>query len=678
MLCPAMAASFSLDSLNAAQRDAVLAVDGPVLILAGAGTGKTRVITHRIAHLLQRGVVPEAICAVTFTNKAAGEMRERAARLAPKDAIKAVTISTFHSLCVRILRGGIEKLGYKSNFTIYDESDQLGLIKKIITRSAARGEKLDPGLAKAMIGKAKNLLWTPAESEESLLRTVYERYIHELKLLNAVDFDDLLLLAVRLLHHHEDVRERWRQRYTHFMVDEFQDTNRLQLDLLQLLAGDPPNVCVVGDDDQSIYGWRGAETSNILEFESHFPNPRIVKLEENYRSTRIILDAANSVIRNNPRRRPKTLRTARGDGARVRLIAAPDEREEARFVVEEIHRRHIEEKLPLEEFAILFRINMQARPFEEQLRQLQIPYKLVGARSFFDRREVKDLLAWLNVCLQPGDDISLLRIVNSPPRGIGETTVARALDRSAQDETSVYATLSNPGFKSFLASKTAAAILDFTVFLDGFAARFLQPLADYSALAGELLEESGYRAWLKRTCQTPEEAASREESLNLVLSWMADHRAMREGGLRGFLDDVTLDRDRDKEDKNEKRGVTLITMHAAKGLEFAQVYIAGAEEGLLPHSRSREENRLDEERRLLYVAITRAMQTLCITWCNSRTRHGQPMPGHRSTFLGELDPATVDEQDFHELQTRPASEESAQFHFSRMRALLNAGRPATS
>ncbi len=658
--------------LNPAQREAVHTIQGPVLILAGAGTGKTRVITARIAHLVRSGVPPTAILAVTFTNKAANEMRARAAKVVGSEKVKDVTISTFHALCVRMLRGGIERLGYKRNFTIYDEADQFGLIKKIITRTASRDEKLDPGLARSMISKAKNGGWPEAEGEESLLGAVYRRYVHELKLLNAVDFDDLLLLTVRLLREHDDVRERWQQRYTHIMVDEFQDTNSVQLDLLRLLTSDPPNVCVVGDDDQSIYGWRGAEVSNILEFERHFPKPKIVKLEQNYRSTTTILQAANSVIRNNPRRRAKSLWSSHGAGEPIRLICMPGERDEARFVAEDIQKRRVEENLPWEDFAVLFRMNTQAQPFEEQFRQLKLPYHLIGARSFFDRREVKDLVAWLTVLIHPEDDISLLRIINAPPRGIGETTIGRALDASVQNNCSVFATLRSSEFQAALAKKTVESIRHFIGMIEEFGVQITAPLADYPTVAKRLIEETGYLEYIKRSCQTAEEAAGREQSLNRVLDWMQDRKSPG-SGVREFLDELVLDRDR-QENNDNKPGITLITMHAAKGLEFKYVYIVGIEEGVLPHSRSKEENRIDEERRLFYVAITRAKRTLCLSWCDHRMRYGQIMPCTRSSFLREIDPALIVEESYHELQNRPATEATAKLHFAAIREMLGAAR----
>src|SRR5246127_2811920 len=405
--------------LNPEQQAAVKCTEGPLLVLAGAGTGKTRVITMRIAYLLHNGAKPENILAVTFTNKAANEMRARVAQLVEKAEAKKITICTFHSLCVRILRQDIERLGYKTNFAIYDEGDQLGLIRKIISRISAKNEKLDPQLARNLISRAKNQHWKLAESatDSSLLAAVFERYQEELKTANAVDFDDLLILTVRLLEANPDVTSKWQERFQYLMIDEFQDTNRLQLELVRYLGRQHRNVCVVGDDDQSIYGWRGAEIANILEFEAHFPDPKIIKLEQNYRSSTAILGLANSIIRHNPRRRPKLLWSEKGGGQNVKIVAVPDDREEANYVVSELQKQQLEAAGAWRRFAIIFRMNAQSRLFEEQLRRLQLPYRIVGGRSFFERREVKDLLAYLACLANPNDNLKLLRIINTPAPG---------------------------------------------------------------------------------------------------------------------------------------------------------------------------------------------------------------------------------------------------------------------
>ncbi len=675
-------ARFRLFDLNPEQERAVRTTEGPLLILAGAGTGKTRVITARVAFLIAQDVDPMHILAVTFTNKAANEMRERLAGVVEKEKAKKVTMSTFHALCLRILRSGIERLGYKNNFSIYDESDQLGLIKKIITRTAAKDEKLDPHLAKNLISKAKNNGWSAPENEQNLISAVFARYQMELKTLNAVDFDDLLLLAVKLLNEHAEVRERWNERFRYIMVDEFQDTNKLQLELVSLLAKSSikhqpsaihaPNVCVVGDDDQSIYGWRGAEVSNILEFEHHFPNPTIVKLEQNYRSTNSILDTANQLIKNNPRRRPKNLWSAHGAGEKIRLIQMPDDREEAQFVAEDIQRLNFSEGAPWERFAVLYRMNAQARLIEENLRRLHIPYRLVGGKSFFDRREIRDVLAYATCLVNPDDDVSLLRIINTPARGISATTTERALALSVDNKCSLFRALQSEEFLGSVTTRTRESIGEFTALLDRYETRVHTPLADHAETMAALLEETGYLADLKRTCRTPDEALSRETNVrDMIEDLRRFQERSRDDGLQGFLDEVSLDQDREEEnDNDDKRGVTLITLHAAKGLEFPHVYLIGLEEGLLPHDRSKVEGNVDEERRLLYVGITRAMRTLTLTHCRSRLKFGSAMPCTPSSFIKEFPPDLIEHVNLAKLLSAPVEETTAKSRFAQMRAAI--------
>jgi ATP-dependent DNA helicase UvrD/PcrA len=665
-----------LFDLNPQQLEAVRATSGPVLILAGAGTGKTRVITTRIAYLMFEGVLPEKILAVTFTNKAATEMRERVAGMVEKSKAPKVTICTFHALCLRILRQDIGAVGYKANFAIYDESDQLGLIRNIIARLSTRDEKVDPQAARALISRAKNhggqTLDQPAvlPPANTLEWALFQRYQEELKNCNAVDFDDLLLLAVRLLASFSEIRAKWQDRYTHILVDEFQDTNRLQLELVRLLADPHRNVCVVGDDDQSIYGWRGAEIANLLEFERYFPNPKVIKLEQNYRSTNHILEAANSVIRHNPRRRPKLLWSAHGDGDKIRHIEVPDDREEANYVIGEIQRMQLGNGGRWSDFAVIFRMNAQSRLVEEQLRRLQIPYRIVGGRSFFERREVKDLLAYLSCLANPADDISLLRIINLPARGIGSSTIELAIQESNARRINLFETLRSESFKELLSQRTRNAILAFTDLIDRYETRINEPLVCLVDVVNALIEEIGYYAELRRSCKTPEEALNREENVREMLRSLAEYEARSRDHLPGFLAEIALDQEREEENKEERDGVTLITFHAAKGLEFLHVFLIGIEEGLLPHERSKLEGSLDEERRLFYVGITRAMRSLTITHCATRMRYGSASPCHPSSFLKDLDPRCVELISYHELINRPASEGTARSHFARMRGLI--------
>ncbi len=662
---------FRLWDLNPEQQRAATHESGPLLILAGAGTGKTRTIVARITWLVSQGVPPSAILAVTFTNKAAREMKERIAGMLDSDKASEITASTFHALCVRILRTDADKLGYKNNFSIFDEGDQLGLIKKIINRVTARDEKLDPGLAKNMISKAKNNGWAAPQDEETVLGAVYARYNRELHALNAMDFDDLLIQAVKLLTEHEGVREKWRSRFRHMLVDEFQDTNRLQLDLVTLLsAGDPPNICVVGDDDQSIYGWRGAEVSNILEFEKHFRDPEVIRLEQNYRSTNAILGAANRLIRNNPRRRGKNLWSPQEGGDPVHVVAVPDDKREAEFVVNEIGALRAAANLPWEHFAIAYRMNAQSRLLEQNLRSMRIPYRLVGGKSFFDRREVKDILATMTCLLNPSDDVALLRIINTPPRGIGATTVEIALEHSAKAHTSLFESLTAPEFAEQVSRKTAEAIRTFAEDLGATRIHLLTPGADAAHLVSQFLTESGYFEDLKRSCKTPEEELNREGGAKEVLRSLAEHQKRSKSGLQGFLDEMTLDRERDEDKKDDARGVTLITLHAAKGLEFPHVFLLGAEDGLIPHERSKSEGTVDEERRLFYVGITRAMKSLTITHCMHRTKFGTAMYCRPSPFLKEIEGEGVLVEGYEEIMNKPVAEEDLDASFASLRAML--------
>jgi DNA helicase II / ATP-dependent DNA helicase PcrA len=665
-------AGFRLFDLNPEQQKAVLTTEGPLLILAGAGTGKTRVITCRVAHMIAEGVAPSSILAVTFTNKAANEMRERLAAMVAKEHASKVLMSTFHALCMRILRAGIEHLGYKKNFSIYDEGDQLGLIKKIITRTAAQDEKLDPYLAKNLISKAKNNGWRePGPGEEKTLAgAVFARYQADLKSLNAVDFDDLLLLAVQLLEEHKNVRDQWSERFRYLMVDEFQDTNKLQLRLISLLADERQNVAVVGDDDQSIYGWRGAEVSNILEFEAHFPNPTVVKLEQNYRSTNTILQAANTLIRNNPRRRVKNLWSDQDGGEKVRVVAMPDDRQEAQFIGDEIQSKQITEGAKWEDFAVLFRMNSQVRLVEQYLRQLKIPYKVVGGKSFFDRREIKDLLAYASCVLNTDDDVSLLRIINTPARGMSDAVVGKAIEHSTMNHCSVWNALQDPVFQSGLSTRGKTAVVQFNALIDGYETRLNQPLAAQPAILRELVEEVEYLVDLRRTCKTPEEGLSRENNVREMLKSFEEFGTRSSDGLRGFLDEMMLRQEREEDDEEKGSGVWLITLHAAKGLEFPHVYMAGLEEGVIPHDRSKMEGTVDEERRLLYVGITRAKKTLCITWCQQRLKFGSLTPCNISSFAKELPLEYVEMKSLMQMQNVQVSVESAKSRFDAMRAML--------
>ena len=699
--------AFDLGSLNPEQREAVVTFEGPVLILAGAGTGKTRTLTCRIAHMIGRGVPPGQVLAVTFTNKAAREMagrvnemlprerRRRRDRGEPEDPFEArPTVCTFHSLCVRILREHVERLGYKRNFVIYDEGDQVAAMKKILSSISAKGEKTDAHAVLSMVSKLKNAAPGASvfgdESVLALAQHVRRRYESALRAANAVDFDDLILLALQLFREHPEALETCRRRWRYVMVDEYQDTNGSQFELVHALARESRNLCVVGDDDQSIYGWRGAEIANILDLERHYPEVKVIKLEQNYRSTNTILKAANAVIRNNARRRGKNLWSAKGAGPKIVLHTFQNDEEEAETVADNIEFDRAGRRIPWGKQAILFRTNLQARPIETALRKRRIRYRLIGGQSFFDRREIRDFLAYLKTFVNPEDDVSLLRIANTPARGLSDVTLERLLGLSAERKASVWTILRHTDVLASFQPRTAEAIRSFRAFVE----RVREPIlglerVSLSDWADGWLRETGYLEDLRRTEKEAETADNRvRNEMELVASLDGgDARAflaarpvqkgpslaeaaglapMRlasdnpappapvrprlppsyEGSpmdrLNEFLEELTLDSDReaDKEDAGDQ--VTLITMHAAKGLEFAHVQVVGVEEGLLPHSRSKVEGTLDEERRLFYVAITRAQETLRISHCAARRKYGQLLPCHPSSFLKEIPPECVE------------------------------------
>ena len=664
---------FDLSTLNPPQRQAVETINGPVLILAGAGTGKTRVITFRIAQMIRRGIAPENILAVTFTNKAAREMQERANKLLPRplqptprgEKPPRPTICTFHSLCVRILRQHIEKLGYKRNFVIYDQTEQLGAIKKILANISAKGEKTDPAAILSLLSRFKNGGERAAVFGEPGVRAMAEhvarRYESALHACNAVDFDDLILLTLRLFNEHPDALAACRAKYRYVMVDEYQDTNAAQFQLVHQLTREHRNFCVVGDDDQSIYGWRGAEVANLLNLEKHFPEVKVVKLEQNYRSTTTILNAANAVIKRNAQRRPKSLWSQNGVGAKIALRAFETDEDEAREIVAAIEFARLARRTPWSRNAILFRTNIQSRPIETALRTAGVRYHLIGGQSFFDRREVRDFLAYLKTFVNPHDDVSLLRIANTPARGLSDVTMERLLGASHERKGSVFAAMKNPAVTMTFQARTRESIEAFVEFIERTRAELTgspltpslspsdgervagRPGEGLAAWARSFLDETGYLAELRRSEKEAEAGENRVRNLlDIVASLDRNAGKSLHDRLETFLENVTLDSDR--EEKNEEAGdaVTLITMHSCKGLEFPHVYIVGLEDGLLPHSRSKVEGTMDEERRLFYVAVTRAMLTLTISHCGGRKKYGQLMPCHPSPFLNELPPELVE------------------------------------
>jgi DNA helicase II / ATP-dependent DNA helicase PcrA len=691
---------FDLSTLNPQQRQAVETVRGPVLILAGAGTGKTRVITLRVAHMVDRGISPGNILGVTFTNKAAREMQERVLKLIPRKVRSPKsevgshgsgsqlstlncqpTICTFHSLCVRILRQHIEKLGYKRNFVIYDESEQLGAVKKILAQISAKGEKTDPAAILSLLSRFRNggdratAFGDP--SVRAMAEHIRSRYESALRACNAVDFDDLILLTLRLFHEHPDALEACRAKYRYVMVDEYQDTNAAQFKLVQALTCEHRNLCVVGDDDQSIYGWRGAEISNLLDMEKHFPETKVIKLEQNYRSTNTILSAANAIIKHNVRRRAKQLWSQKGDGPKITLHSFANDEEEARSVAEQIEYARLAQRVPWADQAILFRTNAQSRPLETALRQAGVRYHLIGGQSFFDRREVRDFLAYLKVLLNPNDDVSLLRIANVPARGLSDVTMERLLGASHERKCTVFAVMKNPAVTTTFQAKTRESIERFVELIERTRGRLhaeslsRDPRA-LQALADRFLDEIGYFNELRRSEKNAETAENRVRNLKDLIATLDGAESAAQppfDRLQAFLEQISLDNEReDEEDEAPGDAVTLITMHSCKGLEFRNVYIVGMEDGLLPHSRSKAECTLDEERRLFYVAVTRAMQSLTISHCGGRKKYGTVSPCHPSPFLKELPPELVEHAD--EKAKQPVSPESGRARFAVVRASL--------
>ena len=626
-----MSESPLLAGLNPQQREAVLAADGPVLILAGAGSGKTRVITHRLAHLiLERGVEGGAILAVTFTNKAAGEMKARAEALLAGRAL-STWISTFHAFCVRLLRREAAAAGLKPGFLIYDTEDQLQTVREAL-RALDLSEKLHPPRRLlSRISARKNTGRDPEEAEagsfaESTFARVAERYRQSLQAAGALDFDDLLLRSVSLLKSDAPARERWQRRFRYLLVDEYQDTNQAQYELVRLLAGSLGNVTVVGDEDQSIYSWRGAQISNILDFEHDFPGARVLRLEENYRSTQAILDAASALVAHNERRKGKTLRAVKPRGLPVSLYEAADEFDEATFVVQEIaaHRGR--------RAAVLFRMNAQSRLFEEALLQRRIPYVVVGGVGFYERREVKDVLAYLRLLVNPDDAVAFRRILNVPTRGIGARTVEELDRRATERGLSPWEALGEVVDQAVLPARATQPLARFRELLDGLREDALR--LNIKGLLERILAGSGYSAML--ASEDSQESQDRLENLAELLSAAADYEAVEEAPtLTGFLDRAALLTDADQ--VKGEAPVVLMTLHAAKGLEFDRVFLVGLEEGLVPHSRSLGSTEsLEEERRLCSVGMTRAMEQLTLSWAQSRAVFGQRRLSERSRFLDEI------------------------------------------
>ncbi|PYQ31250.1 MAG: ATP-dependent DNA helicase PcrA [Acidobacteria bacterium] len=631
-----------LSGLNPQQRDAVIHGSGPLLVLAGAGSGKTRVITYRIAYLMgELGVRPQNILAVTFTNKAANEMLHRVDQLVPPTGGYRPWIGTFHSTSLRILRRYADRLGYTKSFAVYDTADQLTLVRRCMRELNVNDDAFPPRSILHRISSAKNELINPVDYEKTNLdffgarvAEVYRQYQKKLREFDAMDFDDLIGKYVELLEQHEDVRDELHERFQHLLIDEYQDTNRAQYVLVKLLAGKHGNIVAVGDEDQSIYRFRGADINNILNFERDFPGAKIIKLEQNYRSTGNILDAATGVVSNNIARKGKTLFTTGGSGDPVRIVTCSNEREEAQFVIEKI--TSMRARYRLADVAVLFRTNAQSRPFEEELLRANLPYSVVGGVKFYERAEIKDILSFVRLTVRPHDTPSVERVINVPSRGIGDTTVSGLNEHAAAQNASLWTIIE--GDLRFLPSRAARAIAEFRDIIHDLQRAATNPLPDF---VDYVLVRTGYRRMLQESRDVQDE--SRLENLDeLINSAREYYENNPQAAIGDYLDSLTLMSDLDRYESD--RGVTLMTLHAAKGLEFKVVFLAGMEEGVLPHSQSLDANdELEEERRLCYVGMTRARELLYCLHAHERRLHGKFREQSPSPFLSEI-PESVREE----------------------------------
>ena len=635
-----------LTGLNKEQQQAVQHTEGPLLILAGAGSGKTKVLTVRIAHLLGQGVNPYEILAITFTNKAAKEMKSRVEGLVG-DVANRIWLSTFHSFCAKFLRFELDNfLGYNSNFTIYDTSDSQAVIKAALKALNLDDKYYPVGAMIAAISDAKNKLLFASDFRKQArdfyqqkVADVYEYYERELRKNNALDFDDLLLVAVKLLQSNEAVLDKYSKRFRYVMIDEYQDTNHAQYLLAKLLASHWKNIAVVGDADQSIYAWRGADIQNILDFEKDYPNCTSIKLEQNYRSTKIILDAANAVIENNEGRPKKNLWTDKTEGAKIQHFTAQSEHEEAAFIGDTIAKKHDIHGVPYGDMAILYRTNAQSRVLEEALIKRALPYIMVGGTKFYDRKEIKDVLAYLRVLYNPFDDLSLLRIINVPKRSIGATTVAKLQDYARANGTSLFMTLTQLHLVDSIKGKTKEKLEEFGILIFTLVAE----MEDRTVLdiLESILDRTGYLAQLEESTDPQDQA--RAENIGELLSVAKDFQDTNPSGtVEDFLEQVALVNDVDSFEQEESK-VTLMTLHAAKGLEFPIVFLGGLEEGLFPHSRTlMNPEEIEEERRLAYVGITRAEKELYISNATTRTVFGRTSSYLPSRFIDEIPEELVD------------------------------------
>lgn len=628
--------------LNKEQYEGAITVDGQVLILAGAGSGKTRVLTYRMAHMIEDlEIKPWSILAITFTNKAAKEMKERVESLVGEKA-NEMWISTFHSTCVRILRREIDKLGYKSSFTIYDTSDQKTLLKECMKALNINDKDITLQEIMGKIGRAKDNMRTPESYmrefehhfREKKIADVYQMYQKRLKENNALDFDDLIFKTVELFKSHPDVLEFYQNKFKYIMVDEYQDTNGAQYEFVKLLAKKYKNICVVGDDDQCIYAWRGADVTNILDFEKDYPDCKVIKLEQNYRSKGNILEAANVVIVNNSRRKNKALRTEQESGSKIKIYRAYSDKEEADFVARQILEIKSKDKYENKDFAVLYRTNAQSRIFEETFRRRGIAYKIVGGTKFYDRKEIKDMLAYLKVLINPQDDISIKRIINVPKRSIGDATVNKVQEFADSYELNLWDALQEVRTIPTLTARNCSSLERFTELMDNF--MIMSETMPVSMLIETILKETGYLEELKKSNEI--EDKSRIENLQELVSDAVDFEKNSEDkSLMAYLEKVSLVQDTEDPEKEQENAVVLMTIHSAKGLEFPNVFMVGMENGLFPSmSDLDKEDQMEEARRLCYVGITRAKETLYMTSSEVRRVFGRTVSYSQSDFIGEI------------------------------------------
>lgn len=640
----------NLSGLNPPQREAASILSGPLLVLAGAGTGKTRVITYRMANLIAHGIRPDRILSVTFTNKAAKEMRERALKLIGKQFKLRPIVSTFHAFCVRVLREDIDSLGYPKKFAIYDRSDQ-----ESAARTALRDIRLGDGTMKPsdLINRISKWKMQGIQDHEAsshveadfdfLAAMAYKRYQKQLRACGAVDFDDLLLLTVKLFKEFPDVLQRHQSKFDHVQIDEYQDTNGVQFQLIESLVKPHRNICVVGDDDQSIYGWRGAEVEHIINFAKYFPNTKTVRLENNYRCTDRILECANRLVKHNRLRHDKTLIPHKKSGSQIRLQAFEDETAEAEGVVQEIAYLISELGVKPKQVAILFRTNEQPRVFEQEMRRQKVPYMLVGGQSFFDRREIRDLLAYLKAIESSRDEVSLLRIINTPARGIGNTTTEKILQRAVKKGVSFWDFVPEASAEGLVPAKTLTSLVKFRELLQRYGQLMNSDPKNLAEHCRQLIREIDYESEIAKQYKEETQQETRKTILEEFINSIGQYVERNEDpSLTGFLETTALMDREDEADRNEKQeqdAVRLMTLHSAKGLEFPRVYLIGMEEGFLPHKRSIEadsEKDIAEERRLAYVGVTRAMDHLTLTRAKSRMKWGKRRETVPSRFLFEM------------------------------------------